>query len=277
MRMTMKTRHAALAFLLFCLAVAPSAMSQSYRSSVRDGNELYKQKQYEEAAKRYRDAATAKPERMESHFNLGNTAYRTDDVKAAIDAYKKAAERGRDKEEIATSLYNIGNAFLSAADKAQQLQQPQQPGAEEAQKLREDGYRQAIEAYKNSLKLNPDDEDTRYNLMYAMRRLEQMKSQQNQQKKEQKQDKQQQQKQQQQQQNKDDKKKEQQQKQQQQQQQQQKDGKSEQQKPPPPQDDKKMSKQQADQILKALERQEKDLQKKLREKRAVRVQVDKDW
>jgi hypothetical protein len=38
-----------------------------------------------------------------------------------------------------------------------------------------------------------------------------------------------------------------------------------------------MSKQQAEQILRALERDEKDLQKKLREKRGSRVRVDKDW
>jgi Ca-activated chloride channel homolog len=262
-------------FLLLVACCVFDASGQSYRSTVNTGNDLYKQKNYTEAKKQYEAAATKRPEKRESHFNAGNTAYRTGDVKAALENYKKAAERSTDKEEAAQSLYNAGNTFMNAAEKGGQMA----AGNEDAQSARMEGYRNAIEAYKHSLKLNPDDQDTRYNLAYAMRRMEELRNQQknNKQNKDQQKQQQQQKQDQKQDQNKDKQDQQQQQKQDQQQQQKQDQQKQQQQQPQQPKDNKQMSKQQAEQILRALERQEKDLQKKLKEKQGVRVQVDKDW
>ena len=255
-----------------------SLHAQSYRSSVNEGNELYREKKYPEARKKYEAATAAKPDRRESFFNAGNSAYRTDDIKTALEQYKKAAERSASREEVSQSLYNVGNTFMSAAEKAAQA--PPEAGGD-VQSARMEGYRNAIEAYKHSLKLNPEDQDTRYNLSYAMRRLEELKNQQNSNKQnnkdKQKQDKQKQDKQKQDQQNKDQQNKKKQQEEQQKQQEQQKEKQDQQQQKQQPQDQKKMSKQQAEQILRALERQEKDLQKKLRQKRATTTGVDKDW
>ena len=243
--------------LLICLLIgAAEARAQSYRSDVNGGNEAYREKNFDDAGKRYSDAVSNDPLRVEGYFNLGNTAYRKDDAVKAIEEYKRAGERARSKHEGAQLWFNGGNALMKMNQ-----------------------YEQAVEAYKQSLKLNPDDEDARYNLLYAMKKLadeknkEKNKDQKKDDKKDQKkddkkdQDKQDQDK-------KDQEKKDQQQNQDQQKQDQQ--PKDEQQQPQKPKD-KQMSKQQAEQILKALERDEKELQKKNREKRAVRVQVDKDW
>lgn len=251
--------------------------AQSYRSAVNEGNDLYHQGQYDAAKKKYQAAATVDPERIESHFNSGNAEYRSDDFKAAIESYKKAGERARSPEEGSKIWYNAGNTFLNAAEKGAQIPVADAQG-NDVNAMRKEGYKNAIEAYKQALKLNPKDDDARYNLTYAMRKLQELNNQQNnqnqnkdQQKQDQKQDKkkddQNKEKDKEQEQNKQDKKDEQQKQSEQQ----------EQQKPQKPEQQKQMSKQQAEQILKALERDEKELQKKLREKRAVRVNVDKDW
>jgi len=258
-----------------CLFLVQSGIGQSYRSTVNEGNDLYHQQQYDRAKSKYKTASSADPERLESEFNIGNTEYRTDNFKAAIDSYKKAGERATSREEGAQIWYNAGNTFLNAAEKDSQVPMQQQGSGQSGGDLRMEGYKQAIQAYKESLKLNPKDEDTRYNLTYAMKKLQDLKNQdkKNEDKKDKKQDKKKDQKDK----DKDKKKQDQEQKQDQkkdQKQEQKQDQKQEQQRKP---QEKKMSKQQAEQILKALERDEKALQKKKKAKRVSRINVEKDW
>lgn len=265
-----RMKHIVLILLLLAVAPLLAHAQSTYRREVNEGNDLYREKKFPEAKKRYNDAVATEPGRVEGHYNLGNTAYRAEDPAGAIEHYKRAGERARSKEEGARLWYNGGNAAMKMGQ-----------------------YEQAVEAFKQSLKLNPNDEDARYNLLYAMQKLAQQQQQQKNQNKDQKQDqkkdqekqdqKQDKQKQDQnkQDQNKQDQQKQDKDKQDQQQkpdQQKQDQKKQDSQQPPPPRDNKQMSKQQAEQILKALERDEKELQKKNREKRAAtRVPVEKDW
>lgn len=265
-----------------------AAQAQSYRGAVNEGNDRYALKQYDKARDSYRRAATVEPERPESYFNAGNAAYRSDDVKAALEQYEKAGLRVKDRETLARTLYNAGNTFLNAAEKGVDNPALQQAAGEQVGNLQMEGYKQAIELYKKSLKLDPHDGDARYNLTYARKKLEDLrKQQQNQDQKKnqkQKQDKNEDQ------QNKDkdkqdkDKQDQQQKKDKQDQQQQnQKDNeqkeqaKKNEQQQPKPEKQQNMSKQQAEQILRALQRDERDLQKKKRQQQSGRVSVEKDW
>ncbi|MBI3579107.1 MAG: tetratricopeptide repeat protein, partial [Ignavibacteriales bacterium] len=135
---------------------------------------------------------------------------------------------------------------------------------------------ESIEAYKQALKLNPNDEDTRYNYQLAKERLKQNQNQQNNNNK-QKNDKQQEDKKDQQQQQKD-QQKDQQNKQQQEQPQQNQDAKQDQTKQQQAQQQKnQMPKEQADRILEALRNNEKEIQKHLRKREGARIKVEKDW
>ncbi len=272
-----------LGFTVMLLFGAAALHAQSYRSSVNDGNEAYRQQQYDAALKRYNQASKKDGERMESRFNSGNVHYRNGDVKSALKSYEEAGKRAASKEQLAATLFNAGNVFLDAAEKGGDNPMLQQAGNNDAQALRMEGYKQAIELYKKTLKLQPTDADARYNLTYARKKLEELQQQQKQnQNQDQKQQQQQKQDKQQDQQKQDKSKQEEQQKQdkkdqQQQQQQNQKDQQQKQQAKPQQQKQPQMSKQQAEQILRALERQEKDLQKKKREEIPARISVDKDW
>ena len=117
-------------------------------------------------------------------------------------------------------------------------------------------YEDAIYGYKNALKINPKDEDTRYNLAYALKKLaEQQKNQ----KKDDKKDK-----------DKQDKKDENKEK---------KENKNDKEKEKQEEQQPQMSKEQAEKMLNALKNDEKKLQA-LRKKKgdpANKVKVEKDW
>ncbi|MDH7514535.1 MAG: tetratricopeptide repeat protein [Bacteroidota bacterium] len=252
-------RIAAMCFFML-VSIASQAAAQSYRTTITTGNDRYHEERYEEAARAYERAIHEEPKRPEAYFNRGNTAYRKNDPLRALADYRKGGEYVRDPETGARFWYNAGNTFLKAGQ-----------------------YDQAVEAFKHSLKLNPHDEDARYNLLYAMMKREesrsssrdksQRKNQDRQQKQDQKTDQQQEKNREKQ----DDQKQERKDHQQQERENQRQQEQRQQDKQEQPRDQRRMSRQQAEQILNALERDEKDLQKKLREKRAVRIRVEKDW
>ncbi len=249
--------------LSLILTLASPVFAQSYRSLVNDGNDLYEEKRYDDAIVKYKKGAEAEPERRESYFNMGNAYYRSSRHKEAVEAYQKAIPRVLKKKQAADALYNIGDAFLDMAEKAEKTAQANPQAGDMIMK----GYQNAIRAFKETLKLDPKDEDARYNLMYAKKKLEDFKKKSKSQKnKNQKQKKKQDQKQ--------EKQKQQEQKQDQQQKQQQQQQQKQQQKQRKQQ---KMSKEQAEQILNALRNDEKELQKKLRKVKARRVPIEKDW
>lgn len=241
--------------------IAATAFAQQPKKEVREGNKLYKEQKYKEAALQYQKAVQQQPNYIPGLFNLGNSQYKQQQFEASRKIYEGTAKTATERNEQAAAHYNIGNTYLE-----------------------EKKYKEAVEAYKNALRKNPQDEQAKYNLSYA---LEMLKNQQggggNDKNKNEDKDKQQDQdKQDKQDENKDNKNeenKENKQDQQDKQQQDQQDKKEEQQekdKRPQPQPS-KLSEQQAEQLLNALQQEEKKLQDKLKQGKAVPVKVEKDW
>lgn len=268
-----------LALTLAAVSFPAAGRAQSYRALVHEGNDFYRQQQFEDAKVSYEKSVQKDSGRLEGHFNLGNALYRAGDRKGAVAQYMKAIPRVREAAQAEQSLYNIGNSFLSAGELAEK-NGAQQPG--QGAQLAMEAYRQAVTAYKKALKVDAKDENARYNLAYAQRKLNQMENQQqNKNQDQKKQDQQQKQDQQKQDQQKNDRQNTEDKKQQQQQENEtdQKGKEQEAQKKPqqPEQDKNKMSKLEAERILDALKNDEKNLQKKLRVKAHTRYQVEKDW
>jgi Ca-activated chloride channel homolog len=237
-----------LAAVWVCAWVMP-AYAQSVRSLVNGGNDFYQDQRYPDAEIKYRKALEQDQQLIQGHFNLGNALYRQGKYDEAVRAYDAARKVAADAQTRSNAAYNIGNAWMKA-------QQPQK----------------AIQSYVDGLKLNPDDQEAKYNLSAALRMLQQQQQQQqqNQQNKQNKdkQNKDQQNQQNQQQQNKD------QQKQQQQPQDQKQD---QQQQRQPQQREKQISKADAERILDVLKNNERDIQKKRQAKPAGRARTDRDW
>ena len=167
----------------------------------------------------------------------------------AINQFNVLANQQSNKEDRAKIYHNLGNSLLQS-----------------------EKYKESIEAYKNALRNNPSDMDTKYNLAYAQN-LKQQQEQQQEQNQDQDQDQDQQNQDQQDQQN---QQEQDQQEQQQDQEQQQQDQQEQQQ---PQQQEGKISKEDAQRLLEALANDEKKVQDKVKKEkaRAKRVRVLKEW
>ena len=227
--------------LLLAVSYWPLAFAQQEAGDVRRGNKQYRKQNYTEAEVHYRRGLDKNKNGYEAHYNLGDALFKQDkyaDAQAEFETAAKMLDRKESPERYAKAMHNIGNCAF-----AQQQ------------------YDKAVGAYQASLRANPKDNDTRYNLVKAMEMLQQQQQQQqqqqNQDKQDQKQDQQEQQQQQQQQ--------EQQQDQQQQDQQQQE------------QNEDQMDKETAEQILQALEQDEQDTQEKMQRQQGKKRRVEKEW
>lgn len=205
------------------------SLAQQENKFIREGNKQYKENKFAEAEQNYLKAMEKNASNSISNFNLGNAFYKQEKHEEALQQFNTFANSSTDKEKQAKAYHNIGNTYLKT------------------EKLEE-----AVKAYKQSLKLNPKDEDTRYNLAYALEKLKQQQQQQNQNQQQNQQDKQ------------EEKKEEQKQDQKNQEQQQQQQN--------------QMSKEEAKRMLEALQNEEKNTQEKRdKRKEAVKVQIEKDW
>lgn len=233
------------------------------RNLVRKGNDLYEKKNFVDAEVQYKKAIATNPNYPRANYNLGNAVYEQNRFKEAIPSYELAAKTSEDKTLKAQAFHNAGNAYFAEKD-----------------------YTNAVEAYKNSLRQDPKDEETRYNLALAQKMLEQQQNQDDQNKdkdqdQEEKQD-----------QNKDqqkDQQKDQDENQDQngenedqnQDQQDQPNQPQENDKKDPPQQPKpnQLSKQQMEQLLEAMNNEENKTQKKVnaKEARGQKVKKEKDW
>jgi len=235
-------------FTIF-LFLAFSLNAQSIRGLVNDGVDEYEENKFADAEVNFKKGIESDIENFESRFNLGDAIYKQGRFEEALEEFKNSLPLSPKDEDKASLFHNIGNTFI----KSQKLQE-------------------SIGAYKEALKLNPDDMETKYNLSYA---LKQMQNQQNNQQNQENQDNQDKNDQNQDQQNQDQKEQEQNQDQQQKEQQQDKEEKQDQQKPKESKDE--ISKDEAQRILDALKNNEAELQKKMREQKTKKTNVEKDW
>ena len=253
--------------ILICLSVDElSIYAQEHRANTRKGNKVYDEKKYSDAEILYRKALVSDSTFYKAQYNLGDALYKEKRYDEAVKYYNKVLENPTsDVEAKAKAYYNMGNSFLQSG-----LDNRTDPAAMEK-------FKNAIASYQNSLKMNPKDEDAKYNLSYARKMLQQM-QQQNQQ--QQQNDQQQQDNQQQDKNNKDNKDNNEQQNKDnsQQNQDQQQQNKDQQQNQHPQESDKKQEqkKKDAERILDAVKNNE----KKTLDKQKVKVRggkIEKDW
>lgn len=118
------------------------------REEVRKGNELYNQLKFKDAEVAYKKALDNNPNYPKASYNLGNAIYQQNRTKEAISQYELVEKTLKNKMSKAEAFHNMGNTFMKAKQ-----------------------YAQAVEAYKNSLRNNSKDDETRYNLALAQKML----------------------------------------------------------------------------------------------------------
>ena len=247
-------------FILLNSLIISFASGQE-KKLIRQGNASYKDKEYDNSELKYRKALEKNARSFDAGFNLGDALFRQKKYKEASKQFEQLAHSEATKENKAKAFHNLGNSYMMSKNEQQQPE-----------------LQKAIDAYKNALRNNPKDDETRYNLAYAQKMLQKQQQQQkNNKNKDQKDQKNQDKK------NQDNKDKKQDQKKDQKQN---KDQKQDQQKNQKQQEKEKQSqkqqqipKEKAEQMLKALENDEKDLQKKLKlqKVKGKKTNIEKDW
>jgi Ca-activated chloride channel family protein len=235
---------------LMVLMMVVLAYGQNERKVIRDGVRAYEEGEFDRAEVQFRKAENINQNSFEAEFNTGAALYSQEKYEETVKQYESLLEQTDDAVKTAQMWHNIGNSLLEAEQ-----------------------YGPSIEAYKNSLRNNPTDEDTRYNLAYAKQKLnEQQQQQENQEDQEQDQD----------QENQEDQDQENPEDQEQEKDQENQDQKPQDQDPeqqnqqPEPQG---ISKEDAERMLNAIQQQEKEVKAKVDKEKAaaVKVKTEKDW
>ncbi|MDE5947251.1 MAG: tetratricopeptide repeat protein [Prevotella sp.] len=211
--------------LVSALMFSAVAGAQTDRQHIRSGNKQFNSGKYADAEVEYRKALDKNPKNPQAIYNLGNALLAQGKDSAAVSQFETAAKLETSPLRKSKAYHNMGVV---------------------CQKARL--YQEAITAYEESLRLNPDDNETRYNLAVC-KRQKQKQDQQNKDNKDNKdkdKDKQDQ--------NKDNNKQD-----------QNKDKQKQEPKRPKPEDKDKMSKENAEQLLNAAMQQEKDTQRRMKE------------
>ena len=220
-----------------------NSIGQNKKKLIKEGNKLYNDSSYNMAEMKYRKSLEKDQNYFNAAFNLADAVYKQERYEEASTFFESLKDNARNDLDLAHINHNLGNSLL-----------------------KEGKLNEAIDAYKNSLRLNSNDDDTRYNLAYAQKMKQQQEQQQNK-----NQDKEQDKNQDKEQDREQDREQDKEERQNQQEQNNDKDKN--------PQEKDEMSKEDAEKMLEALLQKEKELQEKLQKKKVKgqKIKILKDW
>ena len=223
--------------ILLLLVLSTSSFAQNKKSFLRDGNTLYADSSYNDAEMQYRKSLEKDQDYFNASFNLADAVYKQERYEESSALFDALIDNAPTENDLAKVYHNLGNSLT------------------QEQKLEE-----AIEAYKNALRINPNDAETRHNLALSKKQEQEQQEEKKEENKEERKDQE----------------KEGEDKQEQNKEQEKEDEEKENQ----PEDKKEeMSKEDAEKMLEAIQQEEKELQEELQKKKVKgkRVKVLKDW
>lgn len=135
------------------LVVTMALLSFATKAQEKDkylpqANDEFEAKNYVEAEANYRISQSKFPKKASASYNLGNTIYNINQPSEAKLSYMKAIEESKSRPEKHKAFHNLGNVFM-----------------------KEKNYTAAVQAYKNALINNPADDESRYNFALAKKML----------------------------------------------------------------------------------------------------------
>ena len=137
------------------LSLTMSAFAQTERKAVRQGNREFKKGEFLDSEISYRSALELNPSSVKGNFNLGDALYKQEKYEEATQTFSDLSNVKIDPLNAANVYHNLGNAYFN-----------------------QQKFEESVAAYKNALRNNPDDMETKYNLAQAQRMLTQQQQQQ---------------------------------------------------------------------------------------------------
>jgi Ca-activated chloride channel family protein len=146
-----------LVFLASCLLFAATlGLSQDWKKDLNEARKLYKESKYGESLKKYRSAQKQAPKDVDLSDEIAQSSYKANEFEKAEKVYNQSSSKKGNAAQKARTYHNLGNS-----------------------KLKQKKYDEAVEAYKESLRNNPNDEETRYNLSEALKKKKAQQQQEN--------------------------------------------------------------------------------------------------
>ena len=136
------------AFVLM-LSLCPSALAQVDKKDVRRGNRDFRKENYKEADIDYSKALVKDSMSVAANYNIASTMYRMGEMDQAAKAMDRIRDVAPSTENAASYWYNRGDIAIARED-----------------------WQGAVDAFKQSLILNPDDIDAKENYIYAKKKLQ---------------------------------------------------------------------------------------------------------
>ena len=135
-------------FFMFAFSETAELYAQQKDRILPKANEEYAESKFADAEADYRISDSKFPNKATAPYNLGNSIYKQKQSSEAKFAYAKAIKNSKSREDKHRAFHNLGNVFMNEKD-----------------------YMQAVEAYKNALRNDPTGEQTRYNYALAKKML----------------------------------------------------------------------------------------------------------
>lgn len=133
-------------FILVILLIGFRTFAQDWKSELNVARKTYQNGNYLEALQQYRNIEKKIPNSMDISSEIGQAAYRAGNFELAEEYFNKSNSKASKRANKHEGYHNLGNTYMKKKN-----------------------YDQAIESYKNALKINPSDQETRYNMSEAIR------------------------------------------------------------------------------------------------------------
>ena len=153
----MKKLYNILLIAIFLMVGVAHSVAQSDRNFIREGNRAFKAQKWTAAETQYRKAISKNGKNPQAVYNLGCALLMQQKDSAAMQQFQNAAQLESNKFRRSKSYHNMGVIMQNHRD-----------------------YAKAISCYEQSLRLNPQDNETRYNLALCKKLLKNNKQNKNQ-------------------------------------------------------------------------------------------------
>lgn len=135
-----------------------SAKAEGWRDTLVMARKAYQEKAYDKAYNLYQKAQKGAPKDLSFSDEMAQSAYKARKFDLAEKHYNESISKAKSKTAKLRNYHNLGNA-----------------------QMKQKKYNEAISSYKNALKINPNDQQTKYNLSEALRNKKEQQNKQNQQ------------------------------------------------------------------------------------------------
>ena len=130
------------------LFLSAFTFAQEKDENLTKANKEFAAKKFAEAEAEYRISQSNDPKKAMASYNLGNAIYKQNQASEALYSYQKAITNASLRPDKHKAFHNLGNVYM-----------------------KEKNYTAAVQTYKNALINNPEDEETRYNYALAKKML----------------------------------------------------------------------------------------------------------